>query len=260
MSTPRLLVRQPASGCGDRPAGSAMAGRGKLEFWRWTLGGLALLAATGQAEEAGGVAHDVDHLVLGIADLERGTERLTRLTGVQPLFGGEHPGQGTHNALLSLGPGVYLEVLAPRPGAEAEVGERMAGLSSLQELTPVMWAISTTDADATRRALAAVGVATTELVPGSRLTPLGSRLEWVTFTLAEPPPGAPFLIQWSGETPHPSGSSPGGCGLRELTVATPAPEALRRLIATLGLDVVVIAAAEPNLEIVLDCPAGEVAL
>jgi hypothetical protein len=58
-----------------------------------------------------------DHLVVGIRSLPEGIAEFESLTGIKPGVGGKHPDRGTENALVSLGGGGYLEIIAPQPGA-----------------------------------------------------------------------------------------------------------------------------------------------
>ena len=57
----------------------------------------------------------LDHLVIVAASLEQGAAWCAEQLGVSLSGGGEHVRMGTHNRLLSLGPGLYLEVIAINP-------------------------------------------------------------------------------------------------------------------------------------------------
>jgi glyoxalase-like protein len=199
----------------------------------------------------------VDHLILGIGDLDAGIRQFEERTGVRPKLGGEHPGRGTRNALVSLGADHYIEILAPQPGAPP--AEAYPGLPALTSLTPLGWAVSVRDLDDVRRRIGDAGFGLSEVKPGSRARPDGTLLEWKTFEVTKPALGAiPFFIRWGDSTTHPSMDSPTGCRLERLRVVSPNAEDVRRLFAALPLDVAVDAGARGALELTLACPNGPV--
>jgi hypothetical protein len=221
---------------------------------------LLVLACSNSADDQ---AHkemlQIDHLVVGVADLDAGVRQFEELTGIRPMYGGEHPNLGTHNALISLGDRTYLELLAPRP--DTSVTEYLQFLAELPELTAVMWAVSTDDISQTADRLAGAGYEVTEPVPGSRRQENGSTLHWTVFEMAAPNlAGAPFFIEWSETSVHPSESSPGGCELGSLEIKDPRPDQLQGLIQLLGLNINVEQAASSLLTIGLHCPNGEIRL
>ena len=199
----------------------------------------------------------VDHLILGARDLDEGIRRFEERTGVRPMVGGEHPGRGTRNALVSLGPGLYIEILAPQ--ASAPDAGRVAELRALTDLVPYGWAVFVRDVDAARRRLGDAGLGLSEIQPGSRARPDGSLLQWKTFDVEKPKiAGIPFFIRWGDGTTHPSQDSPAGCRLQRLRVATPDAAAMRRAFAALPLDVAAEAGPRAGLDITLECPKGTV--
>jgi len=197
----------------------------------------------------------VDHVLLGAADLDRATEMVAKATGVRPAFGGKHP-RGTQNALLSLGGGSYLEIIALQPGAKAPAG--FSDLAKLETPALIGWAVSGGDLESLRHRLEQGGFQLTPPEPGSRITPAGTTLNWQTFNVAHEFAQAPFFIVWSAGTPHPSTTSPAGCKLRDFVVAGPDLTDLKRLKSTLALRVDLAASPKPGFTLRLDCPKGPV--
>jgi len=173
------------------------------------------------------------------------------------MVGGEHPERGTRNALVSLGPGLYVEILAPQ--ATAPDSGAAAPLRALTDLTPFGWAVFVLDLEAARRRLSDAGFGLSEIQPGSRARPDGSRLEWKTFEIEKPPlAGVPFFIRWGDGTTHPSKDAPGGCHLERLRIFSSDAAALRRVFASLALDVAVEAGGRGEMDVALRCPKGTV--
>lgn len=70
----------------------------------------------------------IDHLVVAGATLDAATARVEKSLGVRTVAGGCHGPMATHNRLLSLGPGAYVEALAPDPEGGTPEGARWFGL------------------------------------------------------------------------------------------------------------------------------------
>ena len=62
---------------------------------------------------------ELDHLVVAARTLDEGAAWVEAALGAAPVPGGKHPTMGTHNRLLSIGRGLFLEVIAVDPDAPA---------------------------------------------------------------------------------------------------------------------------------------------
>ncbi len=197
----------------------------------------------------------IDHLILGVDDLERGMTEFARRTGVTPIKGGVHPGKGTQNALVSLGDMRYIEILAPSREPGIAPDERTA----FPTLTPVGWALHTRDLKPVVAAIRRAGFTASDIRPGARARPDGVRLTWQTAEVSDAGlEAAPFFIAWGAATPHPSTQSPAGCTLRSVTMTEPDPVPLTKFLATVGVTTPVRPGAARAMSFVLACPAGDV--
>ena len=141
----------------------------------------------------------LDHLVLGVADLDDAAAVLLDEHGLVALPGGHHPRWGTANRIVPLG-SCYLELVAvvdPHVAATSAFGSWVADMAARR--SDWGWAVRTTDIASTAGRLGL------DVVPGSRVTPAGIELSW---QLAGVPASdadrtLPFFIQWGGGTPLP---------------------------------------------------------
>ena len=160
----------------------------------------------------------LDHLVICAGTLAAGSAWVEQTLGVAPGPGGRHAAMATHNRLLSLGPEIYLEVIAIDPDAPPPARarwfdmDRVAGAPRLRN-----WVAKCDDLDAAIRAAPGGIGEVMELARGD--------LRW---RMAVPRDGSlpfggayPGLISWQGDA-HPAARLPDcGCRLRALHIFHP---------------------------------------
>jgi hypothetical protein len=179
----------------------------------------------------------IDHILYGCGDVEATRLSIGALSGTAPANGGRHGGLGTRNALLSLGPHTYLEVIGPderQPEAKAQLP---FAIDSLRQPSLRTWAARTDDIEGAVNALRSAGHDPGPVVGGSRLLPDGGELSWAMTSAKEGPEVSvvPFLIDWRDGV-HPALTSPPGLQLERLVVLTPELEAVTRAIDALGVE------------------------
>ena len=202
----------------------------------------------------------IDHLVWYTADLAEGRRYFASHMDCEPLYGGEHPGEGTANAVMALGGETYLEILGrdvkqSDQGLDPEVkGLRGSGLYH--------WAVGGIDLKELAERAVKAGLEGGALVPGGRVKPDGSRLSWTCWGLRNHPFGSliPFFIDWM-DSEHPAVSAPVGGRLTGLEVHTPDAEQLRGIFFILGLaDIPVTESADACVMATIESGKGQVQL
>jgi len=218
-------------------------------------------AGTKKAGPLPGVVAMVDHLVYAVPDLDAGSAQVEKLLGVKPTVGGQHPGRGTRNALVGLGPTAYLEILAPDPSQPAPKKPRSFHLDEVKSPRLVGWGAHVDDLDAVVKDAAAKGIKLGDLGKGGRKRPDGVELSW-RFTDPDALLGGgivPFFIDW-GESPHPAKTAPQGATLVALRAEHPDPGTVSRILRVLRVDMPVARGPAPALIAVIETANGRVEL
>ncbi len=155
---------------------------------------------------------NLDHILLGCRNLDEGIAYLEKLSGYRAAFGGAHPGRGTHNALLKLGPHSYLEIIAPDPRQNELTW--FPQLALLTEPLLIGYAVQHKNLDEFAKSLHEKGIASNGPFAGSRTRPDGQLLRWKTLAYQDDRGGLlPFFIEWDANSPHPSSDAPGALEL-----------------------------------------------
>ena len=194
---------------------------------------------------------ELDHFAIAANTLAEATAHVEEALGVPLQPGGEHAVFGTHNRLLGLADGLYLEAIAIDPEATPQRQPRWFDLDRFEGAARITnWICRSSDLDSTLAALPVDAGAPVSLTRGD--------LSW---QMAVPKSGIlpydnifPALIQWQGPHPAPRLMQQ-GCSLRRLVVSHPEAQALAELLP-LGDARVVFEPGPAALRAEIDTPHG----
>jgi hypothetical protein len=203
----------------------------------------------------------LDHLTVAALTLEEGVAHVKRALGVALPIGGAHPLMGTHNHLMQLGEGIFLEIIAPDPAVVPQ-RTRWFGLddprirASLEGAPRLIhWVARVSDLV---MALRDVDAASGEVVPVTRGT-----LSWqisVPRDGSMPFDGAfPTLIEWPAG-PHPSTRMADlGCKLKQLSIVHPEGIRLSKALQPVIADDRIVISTGPvtQLRAIITTPSGQ---
>lgn len=199
----------------------------------------------------------LDHLAIAGTTRDIAAAHVTETLGVPLQKGGEHAYFGTHNHLLGLAEGLYLEAIAINPDAPDPGRPRWFALDGFAGPPRLSnWICRTDDLETLVRDLPEAG----EIIALER-----GDLKW---RMAVPPDGMlpfdgcfPALIQWDCDT-HPAGMlDQVGCRLVRLVVHHPDAERLQQRLSPYLEDTrVLFETGSAGLAAFIECPGGRVML
>ena len=165
----------------------------------------------------------IDHLAICAETLAEGVSYVEDRLGVSMDQGGQHAFMGTHNRLLSLGPGVYLEVIAINPDAAPPDRPRWFDMDHFKGPPRLTNWICRTDDLPRALALAPPGI-------GRAIAAARGDLRWQMVVPDDgklPFDGAcPALIAWDGNAHPAKALHDRNCRLQALEIQHPAAKEL----------------------------------
>jgi catechol 2,3-dioxygenase-like lactoylglutathione lyase family enzyme len=203
----------------------------------------------------------LDHVVFGVPDLESSIESFGRTLGATPAFGGRHQSIGTHNAILPLDGGRYVELIARDPSCPTPPQGVPWDLDTLREPRLITWAVATQNMDLAVERAKNAGYDPGSAIELRRDTPTGDRLTWrLTVSREFTANGlVPFLIDW-GTSPHPSTVSRALCSIKGFRAEHPDPESVKAPLNALGVSLEVEPGMDARLRGTLVGPDGSIVL
>ena len=143
----------------------------------------------------------IDHIIYGTADLDVASARMQAELGLTAIAGGRHDGLGTHNRLVPLGDGSFVELLAvadPHEAKDSALGSAL--VTAIRAGDGLLgWAVAVDDIEPVA---ARLGIPITTVGRQGRT----ARLVGVAESLAEP--YLPFFIEHDASRPAPPVTGP----------------------------------------------------
>ena len=196
----------------------------------------------------------LDHIAVSGETLDEAVAEVEQALGVAMTGGGRHAVFATHNRLLGLADGLYIEAIAADPDGTPPLRPRWFDLDSFRGPARLTnWVCACDDLDATLAAL-----------PTHVGAPVSLTRDALSWRMAVPGGGClpfdnlhPALMQWDCEQ-HPSAMLPdSGCALRRLCVSHPDAGALRDMLRPhLSDDRIAFEEGRPGLFAEIATPSG----
>ena len=164
------------------------------------------------------------------------------------------------NALVSLGPGIYLEIIGPDPAQAQPPQPRPFGIDELKEPRLVTWAAKGKNLESFANEAGRSGVKLGQVIDGSRRRTDGVMLSWrYTDPRTVVSDGlVPFFIDWGNAAPVDTAAP--GASLIGLRAEHPDPEPVQNALGKLGLDLRVQRGPRAALIATVNSPRGRVEL
>ncbi len=201
---------------------------------------------------------DIDHFAIACDTLEEGRDWVETRLGVPLQRGGQHDHYGTHNMLLGLEDGLYLEVIAIDPNAAPRSYPRWFNLDAFSGAPrPTTWIARTTDLESALKT-----------APKDAGTPVALSRGDLRWHMAVPDTGLlpydglfPALIEWDGPN-HPAPRlTQQGVRFVSMEITHPNAKAFDKELSKLITDPrVKITSGTPEMRLTFETPKGKVTL
>ncbi len=209
------------------------------------------------------IPRKIDHIVYAVPNFKKAIAEFEQLTSVKPIFGGYHVSHGTKNALVNLGQGSYLEIIAVDNENKHVSPPRWMGVDFLSKPQVTRWALKSDDLKSDAAILKRYHNKMGELHEGTRKTLSHQTLSWqMVLPLASPEVELiPFMVDWQLTENHPTDVLPKACcKLLDIKATHPQPNEISPVLNLLGLSLPLLKNESISMQITMETPSGIVSL